>query len=273
VLKKRRSRIVATPVLATALAIITVAPASAAPISCGVPTTGKVVELKQDLSCPGDGIVVGGDEQEIRLNGHTIFGSFSGVGIDFNGHSAVSVEGGGARVLDFGTGVVLDGRLGTIEVPGQRLPRRVPSSIGRVQVEFPTGDGIQVPVGRANVFASAVTVSNAGANGVHVFGGDGSKEPIPKVALFGINVFSSTLNGISIDKGSNTTVADSVSKQNGADGIVVNPQPNGGSVGIENTRANYNVGWGINGIRGVRSAGNTAVGNGQVRQCHVVECN
>jgi hypothetical protein len=32
------------------------------------------VELNSDLDCSGDGLIVGGDDTTIRLNGHTIMG-------------------------------------------------------------------------------------------------------------------------------------------------------------------------------------------------------
>ena len=118
-----------------------------------------------------------------------------------------------------------------------------------------------------------VKVSNCGANGVTVLGADASKTPIPDVFFTDLTAFSSELNGMSINQGSRTTVIESAFKQNGADGIVVQSESNPGSVAIRDSRANYNVGWGIAGVRGVRSSGNTAVGNGQVRQCLVVECN
>jgi hypothetical protein len=93
------------------------------------------------------------------------------------------------------------------------------------------------------------------------------------VTLSETTVFGSALDGMNISLGSKTTIEDSASKQNGEDGIDIEPQPNGGKIEIKNSRANYNVGWGIDGLRGVKSTGNTAVGNGEIRQCRIVECN
>jgi hypothetical protein len=226
-------------------------------IRCGIPISGeKDVRLKQDLNCPGDGIVVGSFDGRIFLEGHTINGSGTGVGIKADG--GVRVSGGGATLTNFGTGIrFTNGR----------------NTVSSVRVEFPTGNGIEVPAGRNSGVASSITVSNAGANGIAIDGDDASKSPIPSVSLSSVNVFSSALDGMNINEGSNTTVTNSVSKQNGGDGIDIEPQPNGGRISIKDSRADYNIGWGIDGLRGVKSAGNTAKGNGELRQCNIVECN
>jgi hypothetical protein len=248
-------------VAASALSLA--AHAEGAAIECGVPIEGQNVSLKKDLSCPGDGIVAGDSRQRISLNGHTITSTEdprrggSSVGIDLNGHTA-SIFGGGATIEDFQTGIVMDGQSGFV---------------GTLTVEFPAGNGLQVPGGRFGGLVSRVKISNAGANGVAIAGADGSKGPIPKVTLSSVTVFSSALDGMSIDQGSITTIENSASKQNGGDGIEIVPQPNGGKISIADSKANYNVGWGIKGLRRVKSSGNTAVGNGEVRQCFIVECN
>lgn len=50
--------------------------------------------LDQDLVCPGGGLVVGADGVEIALNGHTISGAGTGVGIVLTGRNDVSIAGG-----------------------------------------------------------------------------------------------------------------------------------------------------------------------------------
>ncbi|HET6800140.1 MAG TPA: hypothetical protein VFH25_06215, partial [Nitrososphaeraceae archaeon] len=41
--------------------------------ACGQVVEG-LVELNSNLNCSGDGLIVGGDDTTIRLNGHTIMG-------------------------------------------------------------------------------------------------------------------------------------------------------------------------------------------------------
>jgi hypothetical protein len=240
-------------------------PAQAAAIHCGVPTHGETAQLNADLHCSGDGIIVGEDQQRIELNGHTISGNGTGVGINFMNRSA-RISGGDATVGDFGTGILVGG--------GR-------TSVSSVRVEFPSIDGVRITSTSrpGSSVLSRVTVSNAGDDGVAVLGPGSPKHGgslfAAEALLSNVNVFSSVANGIRIDGNTKATVDSSTAKQNGADGIVVTSQAGseGAKVVIRDSRANYNVGWGINGLRRVRSTGNTAIGNGEVRQCRIVECN
>jgi parallel beta-helix repeat protein len=61
--------------------------------------------LDHDLNCPGNGLIVGADGITINLNGHTIAGPGSGVGISVANRTGVVIVGGTVR--DFLAGVQL----------------------------------------------------------------------------------------------------------------------------------------------------------------------
>lgn len=78
------------------------APGGASYDLCGA-TIVADLQLVHDLTCSGDGLIVGADGIKLKLNGHTITGSGTGVGIDVTGHDNVSISGGTVR--NFATGV------------------------------------------------------------------------------------------------------------------------------------------------------------------------
>ena len=63
------------------------------------------MRLDYDLACPGNGLIVGTDGIKIDLNGHTIAGHGSGVGISVSNRAGVAISGG--TVKDFLAGVQL----------------------------------------------------------------------------------------------------------------------------------------------------------------------
>src|SRR5262245_24520852 len=71
---------------------------------CGATILANL-QLDHDVTCAGDGLIVGADGIKIHLNGHTIAGSGSGVGISVIGRSTVSISGGTLR--NFTTGVLV----------------------------------------------------------------------------------------------------------------------------------------------------------------------
>jgi parallel beta-helix repeat protein len=73
---------------------------------CGA-TIVEDLRLDQDMTCAGNGLIVGADGIKINLDGHTIAGSGSGVGISVTGRSDVTIKGGTIR--DFVTGVLIAG--------------------------------------------------------------------------------------------------------------------------------------------------------------------
>ena len=71
---------------------------------CGA-TIVADMRLDYDLECPGNGLIVGADGIKIDLNGHTIAGPGSGVGISVSNRTGVVITGG--TVKNFLAGVQL----------------------------------------------------------------------------------------------------------------------------------------------------------------------
>ena len=80
-----------------------VPPATASDL-CGTTIVANL-KLDQDLTCPGNGLIVGADGIRINLNGHTITGPGSGVGINVVGRTGVVIVGG--TVKNFLAGIQL----------------------------------------------------------------------------------------------------------------------------------------------------------------------
>jgi parallel beta-helix repeat protein len=68
-------------------------PAETANDLCGATITANL-KLDHDLTCTGDGLIVGADGIKINLNGHTISGAGMGVGISLVGRTRVSIVAG-----------------------------------------------------------------------------------------------------------------------------------------------------------------------------------
>ena len=89
------------------------APTSTA--ACGQVVEG-LVELNSNLNCSGDGLIVGGDDTTIRLNGHTIMGpgpDSSKVGVSVGNQDGVRIEGPGT-IEQFQAGILASGAEGTM---------------------------------------------------------------------------------------------------------------------------------------------------------------
>ena len=82
-------------------------PARGAEDLCGA-TISDDLRLDQDLVCLADGLTVGADGIQINLDGHSITGAGSGVGIKIEGHSGVTIFGDGT-IANFMTGVRIGG--------------------------------------------------------------------------------------------------------------------------------------------------------------------
>jgi nitrous oxidase accessory protein NosD len=83
--------------------------------ACGQVVEG-LVELNSNLNCSGDGLIVGGDDTTVRLNGHTIMGpgpDSSKVGISVGNQDGVRIEGPGT-IEQFQAGVLASGAEGTM---------------------------------------------------------------------------------------------------------------------------------------------------------------
>ena len=82
--------------------------------ACGQVVKGNVT-LTANLNCPGDGLIVGGDDTRIDLNGYTITGpgpDSSKVGIVVPNSDVVTVVGPGT-VTSFQAGILVTGSDGT----------------------------------------------------------------------------------------------------------------------------------------------------------------
>jgi parallel beta-helix repeat protein len=78
-----------------------VGPVLKADALCGA-TIVADTRLDADLNCPGNGLEVGADHLGIDLNGHTITGAGTGIGILVIGHTDVTLVGG--TITNFGVG-------------------------------------------------------------------------------------------------------------------------------------------------------------------------
>src|SRR4030095_4957023 len=76
--------------------------AKASSTECGA-TLLTDLNLKNDLTCSGDAIIVAADDIRINLNGHTITGSGVGIGITIREKQHISIVGGTVR--GFVTGI------------------------------------------------------------------------------------------------------------------------------------------------------------------------
>jgi len=82
--------------LALACLVTCAVPTATADDLCGA-TIVDDVKLHQDLICTGDGLIVGADGIRINLNGYTIAGSGTGIGIAVIGRTDISIVGGTIR--------------------------------------------------------------------------------------------------------------------------------------------------------------------------------
>jgi parallel beta-helix repeat protein len=71
-------------------------------LTCGQAITTDV-RLENDLTCTGDALIVTADAVTINLNGHTVRGTGTGVGITLRGRTDVTIHGGTVR--NFVTGI------------------------------------------------------------------------------------------------------------------------------------------------------------------------
>jgi nitrous oxidase accessory protein NosD len=83
--------------------------------ACGQVVRG-LVELNSNLNCSGDGLIVGGNDTTIRLNGYTIMGpgpDSSKVGVSVGNQVGVMIEGPGT-IKQFQAGIYAAGAEGTM---------------------------------------------------------------------------------------------------------------------------------------------------------------
>lgn len=73
---------------------------------CGDTVTGDVL-LTRNLSCAGNGLIVGDGNLTIDCQGHLLDGNGSGIGIQNNGYNNVTIK--NCSIREFGTGIYLYG--------------------------------------------------------------------------------------------------------------------------------------------------------------------
>ena len=93
----RRFRVVALVVALSAIGVTVVR----ADDLCGATIVADLT-LDQDLFCVAGGLIVAADGISLQLNGHTINGSGTGVGIGVRGRRQVSIKGGTVRGFESG---------------------------------------------------------------------------------------------------------------------------------------------------------------------------
>jgi len=88
---------------------------SARAIQCGDTITTDITLTANLGPCPGDGLVLNGDQITVNLNGRTISGTAVGSGILFNGVQQATIKGPGT-VTNFGTGITMGGGAGAVMI-------------------------------------------------------------------------------------------------------------------------------------------------------------
>lgn len=112
VLLQRARTLTGAVVVAAGLTVGGAGTAVAVPnIHCGDTIVADLV-ANTDLTCPGDGLVVGADDVTLDLGGHTIAGAGAGTGLAVTGHSGVTVRNG--TIAGFDTGSPPFGQAGVV---------------------------------------------------------------------------------------------------------------------------------------------------------------
>lgn len=89
-------------------------------VSCGETITTSTTLAADVTDCAGEGLVIGADDVTLDLNGHTVGGNGSGVGIeDTAGRSGVTIEGGTVKGFDVGVDVANADHTGVTAVSAQ----------------------------------------------------------------------------------------------------------------------------------------------------------
>ena len=200
--------------------------------ACGQVVEG-LVELNSNLNCSGDGLIVGGDDTTIRLNGHTIMGpgpDSSKVGISVGNQDGVRIEGPGT-IEQFQAGILASGAKGTV-IEGMNLRDN------QIAV-FSTGtEGLQAM--QNDLSRNSIGVGSHSSNGLEL-----TENLISGNVLTGISLVTTdnsliskndireSENGIFVDPESNNNRIESNKAQrnrvdlNNANGLATNVNQNG----------------------------------------------
>ena len=153
-------------------------------VSCGQTVTRSTTLANDLIDCPGSGIIIGGDDIELDLNGHTINGDGKDddgdeYGIDNSaGHDRVTIEGGSIRAFVEGVAVrgASAGRIRGLSTSRQfHAGIIVLDSVG-MQIERNASNaecgGIVVAGGSHDVRIQQNTVSGESCGGISLFDSD-----------------------------------------------------------------------------------------------------
>jgi len=253
--------------------------ASAAGVQCGQFITVDTTLENDLLNCPGNGILIDGDNVTLDLGGHTIDGTGSGGGISILGTSDVNVENGVVR--DFANGVQISQALGTrvenLTVVGSRGGAIGVVASENTVVEDNTIRGGLTGISILNSVTTQIEHNHVASatSGIGVTTISSPGEGVPPnssgVTIQGNRVIRSAFDGIRIGPAvEEVTVEDNMAVGNGNDGIEVLSD----GVTIEGNKANSNGDLGIEAsAASIDGGGNKAHGNGDRRECVGVRCN
>jgi Right handed beta helix region len=243
---------------------VVVLPQSTTTVTCGQTITVSIT-LGVNLICgSGNGLNVGANGITINLNGHTLTGNTSGVGVRNGLFSGVTIENG--SVTGWADGILVDRP--TNKITGVRASQNQTgmvvtgsgSTVSGNVIFSNTGPGITVDAN--NVKVTANVVRQNGADGIDLFAGTGSFIQTNQVE-------NNTGRGI-LDEGSKTTVTGNISNANGGDGIRSSADD---TAAVGTNTANFNGAFGIEASPGGKDiGGNLAKGNTQATQCEDVVC-
>jgi hypothetical protein len=209
---------------------------SSAPITACWQTVTTNAVLTQDLSCPGDGVVVGASGITIDLHGFRLTGT-RGTGHyginDLGGYDGVTVKNGVIRNFDEGIAGFSGAdslHLSNLIVSGNGLYGIIVSSGDQASVSSVTASGnagYGVYVVGDHVSVKSSTVSGNGDNGLFVAGDSAS--------IAGTTASANVNDGLLVT-GSAASVSASTATGNGFDGIAVT----GDSAVLKGDRADAN---------------------------------
>jgi parallel beta-helix repeat protein len=220
--RRRRIARAAVVVLVLAGAASGVVPAvRAASIPCGTLIT-KSTKLTSDIGpCTAGGLVIGGHDITLDLNGHRVFGTSvtgDGIGIEL-------VEASGA-VLTHGTVSNFDAGIVIVRGGGNRIEQvKAVANIGQDGATA-FGDGILIDTSSANVVTRNEIRSNGPFSGISVIGTGSDGNKITKNVVQNNDVATNGTEqndvGIRLEAGTaETTVKSNLVSFNGLDGVAI----------------------------------------------------
>jgi parallel beta-helix repeat protein len=239
------------PALLLGLLALNAAPAAASHVGCG-DTITQDTTLDSDLTCPGDGLVIGAHGVTLDLGGHTISGAGAG------GSAGVRVQ--GSQEVTIRRGTIRGFEVGILAEPADGLAVRRLAITNNVT-------GIVIDISFDVVVRNNVIADNSGL-GLWVLDS-------VAVRVRGNDVLRNGGDGIHFGGEVKSSVAEgNVASGNGDDGIevaefVVGEIPNT----LARNLATHNGDLGIEAVAGtLDGGGNRAFGNGNPLQCIGIAC-